>query len=372
MVDKKYGLIAAIAVSIACGSEFNMPISLPNPVGVSSTEELSTPVSEMPSPGMRNEGTQVWIVPVPAGDMMKLAQQPDLWPRAASRTDVVSLYGGSAYHHPGYECSSHCGPNSYQALVNAVPGGMFKWLSDRFILAMEMGSIKEFACTQERLPKVIAPVIIAINNIKAADGRLTYLSLDEPFMAGTNTTPGLFGGDWPPCALTATEVARLQKMFNDEVHAVHPEVKIGLIEPYPHFSVDQIMSFINELEAMEIRLPYFHLDFDQPRAVSGDHDWKRDIRRLHEFCRAKGIPFSVILWGWDGRSNEQFAISYWNTTRATLQAVGVTEHTVLQSWAGAGPGTVVSGVPDTVPETSDVTHTGLLLRTLDFLNIRVR
>jgi len=312
------------------------------------------------------------MVPVPAGDLMKLAQQPELWPRAQKRVDVVSLYFLHGYHHEGFECGKPCGPNTYPNLVQAVPEGMFKWLSDRFILGFEGGSVKEFSCTAQTLAPIVIHTNVAIANIKKAGGRLSYISLDEPFTSGTaNEDRSPFGLPNWGCNLTPDQVAVLQKQFNDGVHAAHPEVQIGLIEPYPHFTPDEIMTNILALEAVGITLPYFHLDMDHPRAVREDKDWRNDVARIREFCRAKGIPFGVILVGWDGRTNEQFAAGYWNVARASLQSIGVTEHTILQSWAEDPPGELNSlkHVPDTVPETSDVTHTGLLLRTLEFLRI---
>jgi len=378
-------VLAVAVIAAACGSQntYNLPgsnLTAPSSVQFGGdgrpapavAPPAPTGVPEAPPAGFRNRDTQVWLVPAPAGDLQKLAQQPELWPRTQKRVDVVSLYFLHAYHHEGFVCGDPCGPNTYPNLVKAVPEGMFKWLSDRFVLSFEAGSVKEFSCTAETLEPVILYTNVAIANIKKAGGRLSYISLDEPFTAGTaNEDRSPFGQPNWGCNLTPEQVAVLQKQFNDGIHARHPEVQIGLIEPYPHFTPDEIMTNILALEAAGITLPYFHLDFDQPRAAREDKDWRSDIARIREFCRAKGIPFGVILVGWDGRTNEQYAAGYWGVARTTLQSVGVTEHTVLQSWAEDPPGQLNSlkHIPDTVPETSDVTHTGLLLRTLEFLGI---
>lgn len=336
------------------------------------------PVSPGPSEtdtmlGQRNQDTQVWLIPPPAGDLINLATHPEWWPEAAKRTDVVSLYQLEGYTQPDWKCGIYCGPNDYQSLVDAVPGGVFKWLSDRFILAHEGGSVKPHACTAKQIDGQISLETRVIDNIDNSGGHLSYLSLDEPFTSGVQQ--GLFwDGKLKGCDLTQQEVAVLQKRYNDGIHATHPEVQIGLIEPYPHFTVDQLMSFINELEAVGIRLPYFHLDFDQPQAVREGSDWKSDIPRLYRFCHAKGIPFGVILVGWNGHSDEEFATGYWSVVRPTFQAVGVTDHTILQSWAEdptGGPDTLKQ-IPHVVPETQDTSMTGLLRLTLDFMGIRPR
>ncbi len=378
---KRVLAVMLVCAAAGCGSEFNLPFSnanptLPSNINIGSSERSGTSADKgekVSGAGPRNIGTEVWLIPVPAGDLMKLAQRPELWPKAQKRVDVVSLYFLHAYHHEGFECGTPCGPNTYLNLMQAVPGGMYKWLSDRFALAMEAGSVKSHACTAEQIENVAFHTVIAVGNIKKSGGRLSYISLDEPFASGVGTEErGPFGPGYVGCGLTPAQVAHLQFAFNRRVHADHPEVQIGFIEPYPHFSADEIMSFMLELEHAGVPIPYFHLDFDQPRAVREKKDWKSDIIRMREFFRAKGIPFGTILVGWDGRTNEQYAAGYTAVVRTSMQAVGVTEHTVLQSWAEDPPGELNSlkHIPDTVPEANSVSHTGLLLWTLEFLGVR--
>jgi hypothetical protein len=109
----RYQVIAAMMMVIgwACGRSGDVPLTMV--LGESTRAEGA--------PAPRNVGTQVWLVPVPAGDLMKLAQQPDLWLNTQQRVDVVSLYFLHAYYHTGFECGTPCGPNTYQNLMNAVP-----------------------------------------------------------------------------------------------------------------------------------------------------------------------------------------------------------------------------------------------------------
>ncbi len=383
---KRLCLLAAVVFVGACGSEFHAPFENANPaaptiqVGADGRAHSSgngvapAGIPNVPPAGMRNEGTKVWIIPVPGGDMMRLATDSELWVKAQRRVDVVGIFFLEAYDEPGFVCGEPCGPNTYQALVNAVPGGMFKWLSDRFLVSMETGSIKPQACTPERVADIARITNIAIANIKKAGGRLDYIVLDEPFASGT--APDAFDpfyGRQAGCGLTSEQVAARQHIFNDDVHAQHPEVEIGLIEPYPLESADVIMANIQELENAGITLPFFRVDYDQVRAMRENRDWKGDLRRLRDFCRAKRIPFGVILWGADGSSNEAYAAGHRATARSVLQAVGVTEDTVLESWAEVRPNQGgVKSKPDTVPETDPNTHFGLLNWTLDFFNIKPR
>lgn len=345
-----------VAVLCACGDGKSNPAS-------------ATDVGPRTAAGYRNTGTQVWLVPVPAGDMMRLAEQPESWPTAQQRIDVVSVHVLQAYHHPGFECGVPCGPNTYPNLMQVVPGGMFKWLSERFILGIDSESVKSHACTEELVRGLANMTLNAIVNAERHGGRVSYLSMDEPFASGVFPvdTPG-FGG----CGLSVHEVARLQRVYNDTIHAAFPRVAIGFIEPYPKFSVEEIMSQLLELEHAGVPIPYFHLDLHLQGAIRERSDVAHDLRRLHEFCRARGIPFATIIFGEDGTSNEGYAADAWATARLIATTTGVTEHTVFQSWAESEPGNLVSrkDKPDTVPETDPFTHTGLVLRILEFFQIQ--
>lgn len=321
----------------------------------------------------QNNGTQVWFIPVPAGDMMKLAQQPDAWPQARSRVDVFSLYFIHAYHHEGFVCGNACGPNTYPNLLTAVPEGMYQWLSDRFILAFEGTSIKPHACTEDAIRNQAAfSTNIAISNIEDAGGRLTYISLDEPFASGTATAQrNPFGAAYGGCSLSGEQVARLQRIFNDVVLAEHPSVQFGFIEPYPYFTPDEIIMHAMQLEDAGVRPAYFHLDFDVPRSVRERKNWIADVRRIRAFFAARGIPFGVIIVGGDGTSDQAYMTDAIATMRAAYQAVGVTEHTILQSWAEDPPHDLMSlkHIPNTVPETQSGTHTWFILEVLRYMGI---
>lgn len=372
-------MTAAALCAIACGSTFNAPFSsspIPSSFALgdksspgvhAQAEPPPAGVPGVPPAGGRNRGTQVWLVPAPAGDMMELSRHPELWPEAQKRVDVFSFYSIEAYDHPGFVCGTPCGPNTHQALLAAVPGGMFKWMGDRYLLAMEAGSVKPFACTEETIASHADAAIRSLDNVVAAGAHISYISLDEPFASGVNKE--IFGGQ--ACGLTPGEVARLQRIYNDRIHAKHPDVVIGFIEPYPAFSADEIISFLLELEHAGVSVPFFHLDWYLPGTVREDGNWRTDVSRIRDFCRARGIPFGVILWGEDGRADEPFSLVSMTVARASLQAVGITEHTVLQSWAEDPPGDVNSlkHKPDTVPESKPGTHTWLVNWTLKFLGI---
>ncbi len=375
-----FAAVASLWCLIACGSTFNAPFSsssLPNSilVGDGSGKALThTGLSNGASlSGPRNVGTQVWLVPVPAGDMLKLATNPELWPQARARVDVLSLYQLHAYHDSEFVCGTPCGPNVLRAFLDAVPGGYFRWVNEQGIeLGMEAPAVKEWSCTEQLVrERNVAPSVIALDNISASGGRVSYISMDEPFAAGTAPVGRGRGG----CALPASQIATMVKVYADGVHERYPEVKIGLIEPYPYLTADEIISNILELERAGVPVPYFHLDYDQPAVIRERRDARAaqsEVRRIREFCAARDIPFGIILTALDGTSNEQFATDTWAMLRNVLPIVGVTEHTIFQSWAEDPPGDLNSlkHIPDTVPESNEVSHTGQLLRMLEFMGVK--
>src|SRR5512134_886940 len=156
--------VVAAALAAGCGSEFNLPFSNANPTLPSNItigappERNRSQASDKPtgheenSPQLaspRNVGTRVWLVPVPAGDMLRMAKEPELWMKARARVDVFSFYELHAVSQPGWECGTPCGPNTFEAFRDVIPGGMFKWLHDQGIqLSLETGAVKSYACTE--------------------------------------------------------------------------------------------------------------------------------------------------------------------------------------------------------------------------------
>jgi hypothetical protein len=371
-------VVLAAALAAGCGSEWHLPFSnanptLPSNISINAPERKTSRAddeAQAPVTGPRNQGTRVWLVPVPAGDMLRLAKEPALWEKSRSRVDVFSFYFLHAYHHNGFTCGVPCGPNTYDAFRTVVPGGMFKWLSDQGIrLAMEAGAVRSHTCTEERIRESVSSVHRALENVEATGARMSFISLDEPFMSGTNPVGAEgFGG----CGLSLGQTAELVRQYTDGIHARFGYVQVGLIEPYPHLSADTIISAMLELERLGSPVPFLHIDLSLKEAVRDGTDSNAGLRRIREFCKARGIPFGVIIMGYEGRSNEGFAEDAWATMRAAASAVGVTEDTIFQSWAESEPGNLSSRkfVPDAVPESSPVSHTGQLLRMLEYLNVQ--
>lgn len=313
--------------------------------------------------------TQVWLTPAPQGDMLRLAREPELSRRGLANVDVFSFYLLAAYSAPGWECGAVCGPNTYQTLLDVVPGGMFKWLTDQGAqLAFEVGSVKPYACTEEAIMEhQVKPTIVAMQNIAATGTRVSYLAQDSPFAAGVGNNDQ--NQDRMVCHISLEETVRLIGVYIDGVHQYDPDVQIGVITQYPFFSVDDTMTHLLAMERAGVPIPYLHLDFDIGRVTRDQCNAAADLPRLAAFCRERNIQFGVINFGGDGSSNEKYAADAWASQRVSFSAVGVTDHTVFQSWA-EDPPCDLNGrrhKPDLVPDSDPFTHLGLILGMLDYM-----
>ncbi|MCC6404954.1 MAG: hypothetical protein IT405_01030 [Candidatus Yanofskybacteria bacterium] len=365
--------VALAALAWSCGSSWN--VAAPSSVSIGSGTQPATVSADGAAGDPRNRGTQVWMNPPPAGDLIRAVQHPELWTEAQKRVDVFAVYFSQAYWHEGYECGNACGPNGFTVLRDA---GAFSWLGERFTLALEAPAVKEWSCTPELLLSQAAlPAVHALDLVQQSGGTISYISINESFAMGTSGYQGQagpFGPSVTGCALPPNEVAALLKLYVDTIHERYPAVRVGFIEPYPYFSADQIMSHLLELEHASVPIPYFHLDMHLKGQVRRGENAAADLRRIREFCRARGISFGVIIFGEDGTSNAQFSADAWAVTQTVAAAVGVTEHTILQSWAEDPPGALnsVKHIPDIVPESDPNSMSGLLLRILRYLKIEPR
>ena len=314
-----------------------------------------------------NQGTQLTFTPAPNSDVLEIIRHPERAEHALARIDVFEFYQA----HLLKDCGDYCGPNTYEAFRDVVPGGMFKWLADRgMLLAMETGVVKPYHCTAEDIESTaVAPAVSALSNVKETGAAIRFIAIDESFHAGLGSPDGSQGGLKGSCGLAPSEVAQLLKGYVDGVHRTHPEAQVGFIEPYPRFTVDRLISYLNELDAAGVPVPFFHVDLDLQAGLRYGMDIASDMRRISDFCHARAIPFGIIITGIDATTNRAYTEYAWAMLRNAKSAVGVTPHTLIQSWS-MDPNTGTQHLPNTVPETDPDSHLGQLLGMLQYLNIQ--
>lgn len=308
------------------------------------------------SPAGRSTPLRVWYTPAPGSlDMLRLFEAPEEWSEARSRVSVFKFYQGQLLE----PAPDIFGPNTYQALCSV---GAFRILSQVWHkrVAIEVGAVKEFYCTPDPsgMNRSIRDTLSAIRAVHAAGGEVSYLALDEPFLSGSLAACG--GPDPNPT------VQRLERYFAN-VRFAAPRVAIGLIEPYPSFSVAQLLDFVRRMAARGIRPAFFHLDADLNQLPDGSDTFPQDLQALAEGLAREHVPLGVIFWGHSGDSDALYYRETLTLIRRTNSVLlpDLAQDAVFQSWAESRTGLRIT--PTNLPEWGANTHTALIVEGLQLL-----
>ena len=292
---------------------------------------------------------RIWFGPGPGTlDYQRLFEHPEEWPRARALMSVFQFY----QQHTQMPPASILGPNSYEALVRV---GAFRQLRAWGIkTAMEAGSVKEGYCLDEPdgIELSIRSTTQSILAVEAAGGTVDYLAQDEPWTAGGS----------PACggpALEPTDDKVVQYM--SAVQRRFPNLRIGLIEAYPNLSLQTIERILDVLRARGTPPAFFHADVDWRALRPGE--FERDLPRLQAAAKARGIPFGVIVWGYNGDADLLFARDAADIAgllaKAFVSWEHMPEHIIFQSWAESRTGLRVT--PSNLPEDRAYAHTNIVL-----------
>jgi hypothetical protein len=256
------------------------------------------------------------------------------WADARSRLRGFQFYQQSLRSY----CPT-CGPNNISRFLDARPGGAFAWLSSQGIqIGVEAGAVKEHTCDGRRMGQV---VLDDMAPIYSSGSHVTFIAMDEPFTAALPLNePGAFAR----CNFNIDQTVVEVKAFIDTVHAVYPGIRIGLIEPYPFFTVDDIAGFIGAMENAGVRLPFFRLDFDLRHRKNADANSTSDLKRLNSFLNGRGIEFELIVTGYDGKTDAAAVASAMALAYEVRGAVGRPNAVSFQDWSADRSGTGTSAV----------------------------
>jgi len=261
------------------------------------------------------------------------------WAQARSRLRGVQFYQQSLR-----KVCPTCFPNTVDRLLNARPGGAFAWLTSQGIqIGVEAGAVKEHTCDGRELARV---ALTDMASIYASGGHVTFIAMDEPFTAGLPAQEVSLVGR---CGITIDATVIQVKAFVDTVHQTYPAIRIGLIEPYPYFTADEIVTFIGALENAGVRLPFFRLDFDLRHRRNTDTNTNADLKRLRNFLASRGIDFELIVTGYDGKTDAGAVASAMALAYEVSGAVGRPHGVVFQDWSSdrQGVGTSALNLPET-------------------------
>ncbi len=216
-------------------------------------------------------------------------------------------------------------------------------------LGLEVGAVKEWGTTGQ---KVFDVQRREWDRLQSLGGKITAIAMDEPLCC---VRKSLKKDDAYAVEETANFIALVRKNY--------PDIRIGDIEPYPFFQREELVSFIDALEAklkqMGVRgLDFFRLDVDWNHFTNGNRlypgNWP-DVKKLELACRQRKLPFSLIYWAADYGRMKQLNLADDSTWYVGVMRQGYDYTTVggapdeyvIESWVGAPS--------KAVPETTDWT-----------------
>lgn len=294
----------------------------------------------------------VWFAPnFGSQGFIELFTHPEQWAEARSRVNVFQFYADNVAD--GGPCSI-CGKNSLEAFIRA---DAFRKLTDWGIaIGIEYGPIyPDWDCTGNA---VYSNAGKAIRNIRKNGGTVTFLSMDEPLMYGQLDING------KRCGYDVEKTASVTAGYIERLTSAYPNLSVGDIEPYPHFSVAELEEWILALEAQGVSPAFFHLDVDIERVRVEKSNLAADLKALEQFCNERDIPFGVIITSnWTAaRSDETYFRSALKWTETIYAAMGKPRHVIFQSWQGPAP-SGAHEIPSNLPENDPniFSHTRLIV-----------
>jgi hypothetical protein len=291
----------------------------------------------------------LWFAPGPGTlDYIRLFDHPEEWAHARQLVSVFKFYQGHA--QPGNQVFA---PNTYEALKAA---GAFQQLGRWGIkTALEDGAVKEFYCTPDAsgMNDAVSQTVASIRAVEAAGGTVSYLAMDDPFASGKSAVCG-----GPSPVPTADRIAT----YFGGVRAAYPNVQIGWIEAYPLSSEPLLENMLDLLKARGATPAFLHADVDSRALRQFNADFTRDMRALRDACVARGVPFGIIVWGYNGDADALYALDAEHVVSEITAAFkgwdDMPEHIIVQSWAQTATG--LSITPTNLPEDLPHTHTDLV------------
>ena len=287
------------------------------------------PVKKIPAfvlgPPGRNDGQAI----------RELAAHPEQWEQLRKRTGNL-LYADHVLHRQ----------NSEDGVLTELLG---KFRAMNLPLQLEVGAVKPWGKTGAETFAKQKPIW---ERFLRCGALIDGIAMDEPLNCCDTHLKMENAMEY-----AATETAEFIALVRKD----YPDWLIGDIEGFPALSADQLIQWIDlleaKLQAKGVRgLDFFRIDTDWMHFV---HDTKkgswRDMKRVENHCRRKGIPFSVIYWAahYPAMLKKNFAddvtwyVGVLQMGYAYAAVDGKPDQVVVQSWVD-GPNTFL---PETKPFT---------------------
>lgn len=299
--------------------------------------------------------SEVWYTSnLATQDMLDMFTSPQNWSKARDHIDVMQFYSQQLAADNQSECSS-CGHNIFPSFISR---RAFDRLQEWGIqVAIETGAVKEWDCDGIKNQKI---TIDLFRKMKTHGG-LHIVSMDEPFVAAMNL-----------CGQNVVEAARYIGRYMRVIRSAHDQIypgqslRIGLIDAYPHFTAQEIVTQIHLLLQNGGELDFFHLDTDRIAMKNqkiNDVKFRADLRRVTTVLESKNVPFGVVFWGQDGQNPANNTKTVYDFIRQIKRLHGRPHNLIFQNWEQTKMpnGDMVNIMPNNLPEHMAWTGTKILL-----------
>jgi hypothetical protein len=296
---------------------------------------------------------ELWFCPSPGTPDWRALADPATFAMLAADCDALQLYQDQlleAPMPPARSPRSALPPHGWNTWRAFRDWGILPMAAlHRLPVIVEAPGLKEWSDS----PAVYADRILESARIaRRIGGAISAISLDEPWNAAMNIRQP----PWPfDQALAHLDEMRRLVRINE------PDLVIGLIEPYPALTVDTLCASITQFAPA-----FFHLDIDfrAARQAATLAMIQREVARVADCCRTAGVPFGIIIWGYDEDTAETFMRSAQTLLAAIQHAVlrgelAWPDRLIVQSWSA----TSILGprlIPPTLPPDGATSLWGLL------------
>jgi hypothetical protein len=246
-------------------------------------------------------------------------------------------------------------------LKDASEADLTRWMSTmralHLTLEIESGVLKPWSSSGEKSFKKDSAIW---DKIIKAGGVISAVAMDEPLPAAERMkNPPM------PTDKALDEIA----IYVALVHQHYPQIKVGLINAYPHFSPAQAAQSVNglqdRLKQKGVRgLDFYRMDPNWIAFVLNPQEGSWDgMKQIQQYCDSIGLPFSLIYWAADdprevqqngGVQDDHYWYNGLLKEGAAYAGTGARpDQTVIESW--------VRAPSQTVPEDQKLTFTGSAL-----------
>jgi len=267
---------------------------------------------------------EIWLMPPmdpTTAPVKELFTQPDAWKETRSHVQVL-----------GFADWRLSKDYTDEELGQWLP--MIKKWGIKF--ALEVGAVKPWGKTGAA---AFTAGRVYWDRFEKLGGKIDVMALDEPLCCCK------FEFKHTDNKYAVEETANFIALVRQQ----YPQMQIGDIEGYPTVSYKELTEWIDALQAKlkekNVRgIDFFRLDVNWTNLVAANcpGSWP-EVKALENFCRSRGIPFSMVYWAADYQNHQAQGLSDDSTWYVGLMRTGYDyalvggkpDQVVVQSWVGA-------------------------------------